>query len=120
MDESYGARYAELYRGHWWWRAREELLDRLLQRLLQRLLGAATDRALPALVATARHHREAAAASCSTSDAGTDSSSPYSSATALRTASSPMGGCSTLPALGVAESAPIRSCPTRSRSGVTA
>lgn len=34
MDESYGARYAELYRAHWWWRAREELLDRLLQRLL--------------------------------------------------------------------------------------
>lgn len=34
MDESYGARYAELYRAHWWWRAREEFLDRLLQRLL--------------------------------------------------------------------------------------
>ena len=34
MDEGYGARYAELYRTHWWWRAREELLDRLLQRLL--------------------------------------------------------------------------------------
>ena len=34
MDESYGARYAELYRAHWWWRAREELLARLLQRLL--------------------------------------------------------------------------------------
>ena len=34
MDERYGARYAELYRTHWWWRAREELLDRLLQRLL--------------------------------------------------------------------------------------
>jgi SAM-dependent methyltransferase len=34
MDEGYGARYAELYRAHWWWRAREELLDRLLQRLL--------------------------------------------------------------------------------------
>ncbi len=34
MDEGYGARYAELYRAHWWWRAREELLDRLLRRLL--------------------------------------------------------------------------------------
>ncbi|MCE9601294.1 MAG: class I SAM-dependent methyltransferase [Gemmatimonadetes bacterium] len=34
MDEGYGARYAELYRAHWWWRAREEALDRLLRRLL--------------------------------------------------------------------------------------
>ena len=24
MDPSYGAQYAELYRRHWWWRAREE------------------------------------------------------------------------------------------------
>jgi len=34
MDADYGARYAELYHRHWWWRAREEFLDRLLKRLL--------------------------------------------------------------------------------------
>jgi 2-polyprenyl-3-methyl-5-hydroxy-6-metoxy-1,4-benzoquinol methylase len=30
MDEGYGAKYADLYRRHWWWRAREEYLERLL------------------------------------------------------------------------------------------
>lgn len=30
MDPEYGARYATLYRRHWWWRAREELLQRTL------------------------------------------------------------------------------------------
>lgn len=34
MDAEYGARYAELYRRHWWWRAREELLVRHIARLL--------------------------------------------------------------------------------------
>ena len=34
MDPRYGARYARLYREHWWWRAREEYLVRLLDRLL--------------------------------------------------------------------------------------
>ena len=34
MDADYGARYAELYRRHWWWRAREELLERLIARCL--------------------------------------------------------------------------------------
>lgn len=34
MDPRYGARYARLYREHWWWRAREEYLARLLDRLL--------------------------------------------------------------------------------------
>jgi SAM-dependent methyltransferase len=30
MDESYGARYADLYHRHWWWRAREEFIERVL------------------------------------------------------------------------------------------
>jgi SAM-dependent methyltransferase len=34
MDPGYGARYARLYREHWWWRAREEYLTRLLERLV--------------------------------------------------------------------------------------
>lgn len=34
MDPAYGARYAELYRRHWWWRAREEYLLRLLDRVV--------------------------------------------------------------------------------------
>lgn len=34
MDASYGARYASLYRRHWWWRARERFLLRLLDRHL--------------------------------------------------------------------------------------
>lgn len=34
MDPRYGARYARLYREHWWWRAREEYLARLLDRLV--------------------------------------------------------------------------------------
>lgn len=33
MDEQYGAQYAALYRGHWWWRAREAYLLDLLRRL---------------------------------------------------------------------------------------
>lgn len=33
MDPCYGADYARLYREHWWWRAREEYLERLLARL---------------------------------------------------------------------------------------
>jgi SAM-dependent methyltransferase len=31
MDVAYGARYRELYRSHWWWRAREEYLLRVLR-----------------------------------------------------------------------------------------
>ncbi len=34
MDPRYGARYARLYREHWWWRAREEYLTRLLDRTI--------------------------------------------------------------------------------------
>jgi SAM-dependent methyltransferase len=34
MDPRYGASYAQLYREHWWWRAREEYLIRLLDRLI--------------------------------------------------------------------------------------
>jgi 2-polyprenyl-3-methyl-5-hydroxy-6-metoxy-1,4-benzoquinol methylase len=34
MDAGYGARYAELYRRHWWWRARETFLLRELDRHL--------------------------------------------------------------------------------------
>jgi SAM-dependent methyltransferase len=34
MDESYRARYADLYTRHWWWRSREEFLERLLDRLV--------------------------------------------------------------------------------------
>ena len=34
MDPGYGARYARLYREHWWWRAREEYLTRLLDRVV--------------------------------------------------------------------------------------
>lgn len=33
MDDQYGARYAALYYGHWWWRARESYLLDLLRRL---------------------------------------------------------------------------------------
>jgi SAM-dependent methyltransferase len=33
MDASYGSRYAELFRSHWWWRARERvILDELERR----------------------------------------------------------------------------------------
>ncbi len=33
MDASYGSRYAELFRSHWWWRARERvILDELQKR----------------------------------------------------------------------------------------
>ena len=31
MDAGYGAKYADLYRRHWWWRAREEFLRRILE-----------------------------------------------------------------------------------------
>lgn len=31
MDDSYAALYAELYRSHWWWRAREALILRMLR-----------------------------------------------------------------------------------------
>ena len=34
MDPGYRARYARLYREHWWWRAREEYLARLLDRVV--------------------------------------------------------------------------------------
>lgn len=34
MDEAYGARYADLYHRHWWWRSREEFLERTLDRLV--------------------------------------------------------------------------------------
>jgi SAM-dependent methyltransferase len=34
MDPRYGESYARLYREHWWWRAREEYLERLLDRLI--------------------------------------------------------------------------------------
>jgi SAM-dependent methyltransferase len=37
MDPQYGAAYAELYRRHWWWRAREEFLVRTLRRELRGL-----------------------------------------------------------------------------------
>ena len=35
MDADYGARYADLYRRHWWWRARETYLIRILERHLR-------------------------------------------------------------------------------------
>ena len=35
MDAEYGARYADLYRRHWWWRAREAYLVRILERHLR-------------------------------------------------------------------------------------
>lgn len=31
MDETYASQYAELYRSHWWWRAREALILRTLR-----------------------------------------------------------------------------------------
>jgi SAM-dependent methyltransferase len=34
MDSSYGEQYANLYRRHWWWRARERFLRRVLSRLV--------------------------------------------------------------------------------------
>lgn len=34
MDDRYGVAYAQLYRRHWWWRAREHFLTRLLNRYL--------------------------------------------------------------------------------------
>jgi SAM-dependent methyltransferase len=36
MESSYGARYARLYREHWWWRAREAVLLDLLRSLRPR------------------------------------------------------------------------------------
>lgn len=33
MDQEYGARYRELYRRHWWWRARESAILGALRRL---------------------------------------------------------------------------------------
>ncbi len=39
MDAGYGARYAELYRRHWWWRAREEYLTRIIERHLPPPVG---------------------------------------------------------------------------------
>ncbi|MGB5525439.1 MAG: class I SAM-dependent methyltransferase [Gemmatimonadota bacterium] len=33
MDPDYLARYAELYRGHWWWRARETLVVEKIRRM---------------------------------------------------------------------------------------
>jgi SAM-dependent methyltransferase len=34
MDVQYAAAYPELYRNHWWWRAREEILLRKIRRVL--------------------------------------------------------------------------------------
>lgn len=34
MDAEYAAAYPELYRTHWWWRVREEILLRKVQRIL--------------------------------------------------------------------------------------
>jgi len=34
MDAQYAAAYPELYRNHWWWRVREEILLRKIRRLL--------------------------------------------------------------------------------------
>jgi SAM-dependent methyltransferase len=34
MDPDYAAAYPELYRNHWWWRAREEMLLKKIRRLL--------------------------------------------------------------------------------------
>ncbi|MDB4882316.1 MAG: hypothetical protein JWL95_1082, partial [Gemmatimonadetes bacterium] len=31
MDDSYGAKYRELFERHWWWRAREEVILRALE-----------------------------------------------------------------------------------------
>lgn len=36
MDRSYGELYRELYRRHWWWRAREHALLRVLERRIGR------------------------------------------------------------------------------------
>lgn len=33
MDDAYGQAYRELYRKHWWWRAREEMIAGVLNRL---------------------------------------------------------------------------------------
>jgi 2-polyprenyl-3-methyl-5-hydroxy-6-metoxy-1,4-benzoquinol methylase len=33
VQDEYGRRYAELYRNHWWWRARERIVVRALDRL---------------------------------------------------------------------------------------
>ena len=30
MDPDYAAAYADLYRTHWWWRAREDLVTRAI------------------------------------------------------------------------------------------
>ena len=35
MEAQYGSQYGELYRVHWWWRAREEALLKVLRRRLQ-------------------------------------------------------------------------------------
>jgi SAM-dependent methyltransferase len=43
MEAQYAAVYAELYRNHWWWRAREEIL---LQKIRRVLLGATPARIL--------------------------------------------------------------------------
>ncbi len=44
MDLAYGRQYAELYRRHWWWRARERLLLRELEaRLAPGAAGAVLD-----------------------------------------------------------------------------
>ena len=34
MDPEYGSRYSELYRSHWWWRAREVLITRTIRRIV--------------------------------------------------------------------------------------
>ena len=34
MDEKYAAAYPELYKNHWWWRVREEILLRKIRRML--------------------------------------------------------------------------------------
>jgi len=40
MDTQYAAAYPELYRKHWWWRVREEILLRKIRRILGTVTGA--------------------------------------------------------------------------------
>ena len=42
MDPEYGLAYRELYRRHWWWRAREELIVRTLRSLRPPAAGRGT------------------------------------------------------------------------------
>ena len=40
MDTQYAAAYPELYRKHWWWRVREEILLGKIRRILGTVTGA--------------------------------------------------------------------------------